>query len=134
MLYGFSCDLVRFSIFRASHSMLGQVFGGSWRPLWVALGPSCGLLARLVAFGGALGPSWRALGCFWAAPWPLLAVLRLLLAALDDGLGRSWVLLGCLGEILGSLGGHLGRSWAGLGRVWGGFGEVLEVFGHPFEE
>ena len=65
-------------------------FFWSWRPLWVALGPSCGLLARLVAFGGALGPSWRALGCFWAAlglSWAALeAVLR--------GLGGSWGVFG----------------------------------------
>ena len=63
---------------------------GSWRALWVALAPSCGLLARLVAFGGALGPSWRALGCFWGA----LGLSWAALEAVLGGLGGSLAILG----------------------------------------
>ena len=69
--------------------LLGKFFGGSWRPLWVALKPSCGLLARLVAFGGALGLSWRALGCFWAALDPLLGRSLAALGRPSAALGHS---------------------------------------------
>ena len=93
------------------------------------MGPSWGALGR---FWALLGGFWGALGRSGAGPGPLLGRSWAHLGAPGRSLGALGALLGPPGALLGSLGALRGGSWAFLGHFWIAF-LVVDLLGDLLE-